>query len=168
VANEIQFIDQATGRHDYVHITDAVGQWLNRNAEAFEPFNPVNFAEYDVPATEFGSSKLYEADMPAWVPAGVYNVTARNRAAGAPPAAAAQSDAVVAVGTIVWGGAAVVDSSRLLELFEADEVIRTDTVPWRLEYRRKGTATVLLSKNLKQLDGSNLVGEDVAVGQKVQ
>jgi hypothetical protein len=54
------------------------------------------------------------------------------------------------------------------KLLEADQVIRTDTTPWRLEYREKGTATVLLSKDLKQLDGSNLIAANVAVGQKVQ
>jgi hypothetical protein len=164
VANEIQFTD-ATGRSDYVTITNAVGLWWNHDFLTFQAYSSANWGSYVLQATEFPTSRVYHANMDPEIPAGVYNVVARNRPGAPLPAL---TDPVVAVGSIEWTGSAVVADSLALDLAEADEVIRTDLVPWRLEYRKKGTATVLLSKKLKKLDGSDLVGEGVAVGQKVQ
>lgn len=107
MSKEIQFLD-ATGQTDYVNLTNSAGQWYNTVGGVFETFNASNFADYDIAATEFGTSGQYAADMPA-VAAGVYYVVARRRAGGSP----AQSDQFVADGEIQWGGTAVASLSAV-------------------------------------------------------
>lgn len=54
------------------------------NGTALETKAAGNWATYDVAVTEFGSSKIYEADVPTALPAGKYDVFAYIQAGGTP------------------------------------------------------------------------------------
>ena len=110
MAAEIQFID-ATGQTDYVILTNSVGQWYNTVGAAFEEFNPSNFTDYDIAATEDGTCGFYKANMPA-VAAGFYNLHTRKRVGGAP----AQSDPATNVGSIWWDGTNVIFVGSLAQI----------------------------------------------------
>lgn len=109
MAAEIQFAD-TTGQTCYANLVNNVGEWWNTVGGAFEAFNAANWADYDLAATEFGTSGIYRANMPA-AAAGSYNLTARRRAGGSP----AQSDPIVGDGGIEWSGTVVnsLDTVRL-------------------------------------------------------
>jgi hypothetical protein len=92
-----------SGATTYVNLTNATGQWYNTVGASFEAFNGANWTDYDLAATEAGTSGAYFADMPS-VGAGVYHTQARRRAGGSP----AQSDAIIAVGDVQWDGSRVV------------------------------------------------------------
>lgn len=114
MAKEIQ-LDHTTGRVSYVLIRNAVGQIYN--GVGLETYLTANYATYDVAATEEGTaSGLYVADMPA-LPAGLYNIVAKERIGGSP----AESDPTVGLGEIEWDGSAVVPPGTLL-VTERDNV----------------------------------------------
>ena len=116
MAKEIIWVDE-TGRTEYANLTNSVGQWYNTVGAAFEAFNAANWTDYDLAGTEFGTSGMYSADMPA-VAAGAYSLSARHRAGGSP----AQTDAVVAAGEIQWDGSAVVTMSSRATQASVDTV----------------------------------------------
>ena len=70
-----------TGQTCYGLLLNEAGQvW---NGAAFVAYNEPDFAAYDLPAVEYGTSGTYRVDLPA-VAAGVYTVVAKRRAGGAP------------------------------------------------------------------------------------
>ena len=108
MAKEIEFTD-TTGQADYANVLNATGQWYNTVGAAFENFNAANWSQYKIAATEYGSSGVYEADMPS-VAAASYNLVARRQAGGSP----AQSDTIVGTGSIDWTGAIVASAGLSL------------------------------------------------------
>jgi hypothetical protein len=108
MANEIQWTD-ASGLTEYVNLTDTAGQWWNAVLEEFEGFNAANWTDYDVAATEFGTSGVYVAAMPLG-PTGIIHWRARRQAGGSP----AQSDTIVDQGWIDWSGSFVRNLSGVI------------------------------------------------------
>jgi hypothetical protein len=108
MANEVQWTD-ASGLTEYVNLTDVAGQWWNAVLEEFEAFNAANWTDYDVAATEFGTSGVYAASLPAG-PTGIIHWRARRRAGGSP----AQSDTIVDQGWIDWSGSFVRNLSGVI------------------------------------------------------
>lgn len=100
MASELQ-TDYLTGKTVYFLLRNSTGSiW---NGAAFEAYATLNYATYDILATEQGTaSGYYTANMPA-VAAGVYYVVAKEQAGGAP----AETDITVGTGRIEWDGAAV-------------------------------------------------------------
>jgi hypothetical protein len=103
MASELHIPYGIAGQTVYAIVRDLSGDvW---NGSAFETYAAGNFATYDVAATEQGSSGFYVASFPGSISAGVYNVTARDRSGGTP----AESDPVIAQGSLHWDGSAEVD-----------------------------------------------------------
>lgn len=116
MAKEIQFTVPATGTH-YVVVRNAAGQWYNTATPGFEAFNGANWTSYDIAAAQVGTSKVYDADMPA-VAAGLYEVFAFLQAGGSPAA----TDEPVSAGEVEWTGSAVASVGRSLPAAAAGEV----------------------------------------------
>jgi hypothetical protein len=66
----------------------------------FEGFDSDHWTDYDVALTEQGASNIYVGNFPAAVPAGVFDIDARQQAAGSP----AQTDNCFAGGEVEWDG----------------------------------------------------------------
>jgi len=81
------------------------------NGSAFEAYNSANYANYSVAGVEQGvASSYYTGTFPSAIPAGAYNVVAKNQVGGG----AAETDATVAVGDLQWGtGGAVFNSADI-------------------------------------------------------
>lgn len=56
----------------------------------------------------------------------------------------------------------------LMALSDCDVVVVTTGSPWYIEFRAKGTATVLLTKYLYQTDGTPITSADQLVGQQLE
>ena len=110
------------------------GQVARTTTQVFEDYNSANYADYDVPYTEFGTnSNVYSADFPAWIPAGVYEIITKIRSGGSP----VEADARVASGkgggeTFYWNGDRIVPlqnlAGRLAGEVVFDKTARTITV----------------------------------------
>lgn len=152
MAKELQG-ESDIGATCYFLLRNSVGAiW---NGSAFETYAAANYANYDIAATEQGSSGLFTADMPA-VAAGTYNVQLKRQAGGSP----AESDKTAADGTIMWDGTAIVTHDKLFttqmtEAYAADGVAPTLAQCLCLvqqslhEFAINGT-----TRTVKKLDGS--------------
>lgn len=113
MAGEIQFGGPGPGRSTYVLIHNRVGQvWSTSGGTGgFETYATVRYSDYGISATEQGSaSNYYVATMPSAVPAGVYNIEAKQQLGGG----VAETDPRVAVGQEQWNGTALFPLSDLV------------------------------------------------------
>lgn len=111
MASEIEFSYQSL-RNTYCLIRNRIGQIWNTSGAtgAFENYQTSMYLLYNIAATEQGTaSAFYTANMPTAVPAGVYNIVAKNRAASS----GAETDATVAVGDLQWNGTVTLPLSDL-------------------------------------------------------
>jgi len=97
MANELQ-TDYITGRTVYFLLRNSTGSvW---NGAAFETYVTANYTTYDIAATEQGTASGYfQGNMPSLDP-GIYYITAKERAGGAP----AETDITVGTGVVQWNG----------------------------------------------------------------
>lgn len=86
-----------SGLTTYAVIRSAGQPW---NGSAFEVFNAANWGNYDLAATEQGSSGYYNVAFPAAIAAGKYWVDFHRQAGGSP----ASDDEVISQGGFVWDG----------------------------------------------------------------
>ena len=115
MANEIQAA-YSTGATLYALVWDSTSQiW---NGSAFAAYSAGSYASYPVTMTEAGASGHYAGTFPA-ASAGTYSVEVRLRAGGSP----AQSDAVVAAGTVNWTGTAVLTPASAAQVATAAQVL---------------------------------------------
>lgn len=56
----------------------------------------------------------------------------------------------------------------LMQIAEGDTTIDTSTTPWQLVIKKKSTATELVRKDLKEVDGTDITGTDQIVGQQTE
>ena len=107
-----------TGRTIYFVIRNSSGQvW---NGAAFETFNASNWANYDVAATEQGTSGYYTATFPAAITAGKYTILAHRQIGGSP----ATTDPVFGVGIYYWNGTVEEPNiSAVLETYRLDDLV---------------------------------------------
>lgn len=109
MASEIPF-SYKVGATTYVLIRNRVGQiWNTSGTGAFTSYDNTYYSSYVVSAVEQGSSAYYTATMPSAIPAGVYNIVAKDQLGGSP----AQTDPTVAVGDENWNGSAIMPLSDL-------------------------------------------------------
>ncbi len=54
------------------------------------------------------------------------------------------------------------------KLLRADKVVDTGETPWVVDYKEEGTETVLMSKTMKNISGSNIANENNVLGQLEQ
>lgn len=109
MAGEIGF-DFNTGGNCYVQIRNRTSGYI-WNGSAFEAYSQLsgNIASYAVGVTEQGNSAHYVGNMPAAIPPGVYDVTAKQKI----QAPYLETDRVVAAGEINWNGSIAVPLSDL-------------------------------------------------------
>ena len=111
MAGELQTA-YAAGRTVYVQIRNRVGQiWSTSGGTgAFESYATANIADYAISLTQQGTaSAYYTGTWPPAVPAGVYNVIAKERIGGS----VAEADPNIAQGTEQWNGSALMPLSDL-------------------------------------------------------
>ena len=119
MAGEIQAA-YTTGQTLYALVWDSTSQvW---NGSAFAAYSAGSYASYPVTMTESGASGHYAGTFPA-AAAGTYSVEVRLRAGGSP----AQSDAVVAAGTIPWTGTAVLTPATAAQVLAAFQAWAVET-----------------------------------------
>lgn len=111
MAGEIKFPGGGAGLTMYARILGSGNSVWNTSGSTggFEAFTSGNWTDYDISCVEQGVSQVYVGDFPAAVPAGVYDVEGRRQAGGAP----AQTDAMVAAGTVHWNGSKAMPLSDL-------------------------------------------------------
>ena len=99
--------EHAVGRTVYAQFWSSTGTvW---NGSSFEAYNVANWANYDVALTEYGSSGLYSASIPAMA-AATYVAVLFDQGGGA----VAEGDPTVGAATIAWDGSAIVDTSDII------------------------------------------------------
>ncbi len=101
MAGEIAY-DYEAGKSTYVHIFNRTSGYIF-NGTTFEVYssNSGNLATYAVAATELGSASAHNvANMPVLVPAGTYDIVAKNQT----QAPFLESDQTVAGGQVEWTG----------------------------------------------------------------
>lgn len=105
MANELQ-IPWTTGSTVYFLLRNSVGQvW---NGSSFVAYNSADYADYDIPATEQGTSGYFVGDMPA-VTAGVYYIVSKQQLGGSP----AETDFNIGTGQIQWNGTVTLPLSNI-------------------------------------------------------
>lgn len=109
MAGEIAF-DFSANQDCYVNIRNRTSGFI-WNGSAFEAYSQSsgNIASYAVAVVEQGASAHYVGNMPAAIPAGVYDITARQRI----QTPYLESDRVVAAGEVQWNGSVAVPLSDL-------------------------------------------------------
>lgn len=100
MAGEFKVPGPGAGSVVYVTIHGSGNSVWSTVGNAFEAFTSGNFANYDVALAEQGVSNLFVGDMPAAVPAGVYDIPARRQATGTP----LQTDQIIGGGQVDWNG----------------------------------------------------------------
>ena len=76
----------------------------------FESYAAADWADYSISMTEQGSTNIYKGNVPAAVPAGVYDIDARRQIGGSP----ATTDVNVATGEVQWNGTKTLPLSDLV------------------------------------------------------
>ena len=111
MAGEIKFRGAGTGSTAYARILGSGSAvWSTSGGTGnFQAYNAANWTDYAISATEQGSTGVFIANMPAAVPAGVYDIDARNQIGGSP----AVTDPGVAHGEAQWNGFKTVPLSDL-------------------------------------------------------
>jgi len=112
MANEIQTPGTGTGRTIYATLHNRTSGYVwntSGGTGAFESFVSGNWGNYQISLTEQGVSNYYVGNMPAAIPAGVYDIQARQQVGGS----AAQTDPHVAGGEVQWNGSAPLPLSDL-------------------------------------------------------
>ncbi len=66
------------------------------------------------------------------------------------------------------GWATLANQTIAKNIREADVKLVTSTTPYTLVYYLKGTSTALMTKQLKEADGTNIIGTGQTIGQQVQ
>ncbi len=79
------------------------GQVWNTALGAFQAFNASNITDYDVVAIEQGATSFYAANFPTSIVAGIYSITAKERAG----ASAAVTDLTIGGGDYDWSAFAL-------------------------------------------------------------
>lgn len=111
MAGEIQAPFSA-GKTVYAQIRNRVGQIWNTSGGtgAFETYSTAQISVYAISLTEQGTaSAYYTGNMPAAIPAGLYNIVAKEQKGGS----VAETDPVVAAGTEQWNGTVLLPLSDL-------------------------------------------------------
>lgn len=116
MAREIRIIGP-TGNTAYAHLFNSTTQrW---NGTAFETFSVVNYSTYDISLTEDGSTGIYVADMPASVPAGVYDAVLFLQDGASP----ANGDLARNAASVDWRGSATAAASIPLGSLSGSEML---------------------------------------------
>jgi hypothetical protein len=118
MAGEIAF-DFQNGASCYVNIRNRTSGFI-WNGSTFENYTQAsgNIASYAVPVTEQGASAHFVGNMPATIPAGVYDITAKQQI----QAPYLESDRVVAAGEVQWNGSVAVPLSNLATSGQIGEI----------------------------------------------
>lgn len=105
MANEIGVQAAQTGLTAYSLVRNRTNQpWNTSGAGAFENYSAANYGSYaGISLTEQGNSAYYAGNFPSAIPAGTYNVVAKNQVGGSP----AEADPTLGEGNIEWNGTAV-------------------------------------------------------------
>lgn len=107
MADKVEIGHSVSGATLYFHVRNTNGNiW---NSASFESYSSGNWGTYDVAMTEQGSSRVYLADFPAAIPAGLYSVTAYEQAGASP----AETDSLIGSASAIWDGSNFVDVSDL-------------------------------------------------------
>lgn len=106
-----------TGNTIYAFVWDSAGAvW---NGSAFETYNALNWANYDIALSEATSSGFYKATFPAGIAAGKYTIALYQQLGGSPAA----GDPVIGAGDYEWDGSSEVAGSRgALLLYNLDKL----------------------------------------------
>lgn len=116
----------------YIVVLNDAGEWWN--GAAFEAYDAGSWGDYDIAATQFGSTKAWKVTFPA-LATGNYDVVQFLQAGGSPAA----TDTPEAVGSFAWDGttlralsdADAIDNSAtaataLAAMFAAAEIVTVD------------------------------------------
>lgn len=109
MAGELRAITGRPGRTCYFLIFDRTSQvW---NGSSFVAYSTGDYANYDIPATEVGTSLgMYKANFPSTITAGVYDVVLKEQSGGSP----AEGDTLIAVqDALQWSGTVTLPLSDL-------------------------------------------------------
>ncbi len=109
MANEIQFNFKADGSTYFV-VRNRIGQIWNTASSAFENYVTATYTDYDIAATEQGtSSGYYAGTFPSAIVPGIYSITAKEQLGGSP----AETDPTIAAGDFQWSGTTTLPLSDL-------------------------------------------------------
>lgn len=121
-------------------------------------------ADYAVALTEIGVSGHYVGDFDASanIAAGIYPVAFYEQAGASP----ADTDIpAVRDGEMDWDGSdGEIFRSTIHDFQEADIEIDTATTPWKLKIKKVGTETILLTKEIRDIDGVDVIAITSVIG----
>lgn len=102
MAGELQFSYKASiTAYVLIRSPGSGGMIWRGSMSGFDAYTTGNYSGYPLSATQQGTaSAYYTADFPSPIPAGVYEITAKQQLGGTP----AESDPTVAVGEYQWNG----------------------------------------------------------------
>lgn len=111
MSSEIKFRGPSTAATCYWRILGSGSAvWsTSGGVGGFESYNAANWSSYSLTATQQGLTNVFLGDMPAAVPAGYYDIDARQQLGGSPLV----SDPVIAGGDEQWNGTKTVPLSDL-------------------------------------------------------
>ena len=114
---------------------------------------------YDVTMTEVEATQLYTGTFPASTPIGQYKVYVQvNVAKNA-------SDAVVDTIPVYWNGTAIIN---ILDVILGDFKINTsDAAQWKWEVLLRGTSTVLVTKDMNDINAAPVINIITPVAQQL-
>lgn len=112
MASNFQFPGPGTGLTCYIVIRNATAQpWSTSGGTGgFDTFLSGAWPQYAISATEQGVDNYYAANPPAALPAGIYEIEAKQQLGATP----AQTDPRVAVGSENWNGTTLLPLSDLV------------------------------------------------------
>lgn len=138
MANEIN-LDFETGIFPWVTLWNAVGQVWDTVDEVFVTYVTANLARYAITLTEVGTaSGIYQGTFPSEIPAGLYKLVARRKAAAIDPPA--EANPRCGHGQANWDGAALVPVTSAAHIADAylDRPNAIAGATPRQHYRRTG------------------------------
>lgn len=111
MAGEIRFRGAGVGSTSYARILGSGNAvWSTSGGTGgFESYTAANWTDYAISCPEQGSTNIFQGNFPSAIPAGVYDIDARNQIGGA----AAVTDPGVAQGEVNWNGTRSVPLSDL-------------------------------------------------------
>lgn len=121
-------------------------------------------ADYAVALTENGVGGHYVGDFDASgnIAAGVYPVAFYRQSGGSP---SDDDIPAIRVGEMEWNGVnGEIFRTTLHDFQEADIEIDTGPTPWQLQIKKRGTETVLLTKEIRDIDGVDVVAITSVIG----
>ncbi len=162
MANEIN-VNHETGKNLYAVVRNAAGQVYYIVGTAFETWGTSSrdADDYDIALTE--SNSHYKATFPV-IAAGVYSVQVFERAEASP----ADTDTLIGSGEMEWNGTTEINNATLTDIMECDVSLDNSGSPWELDFKKKGTSTILFSKKLYEADDTAITTNTVAIAQHLQ